>query len=311
MAEVIRFVRDFCRRHKSAWHLSRLVCLLAGLRLGDSQLAAASDPLIDEMLNRAQVAQLKGDWTNALSLATEAIKVDPRDPQCYYVRGRFYALRREHTRSVADFDQALALEPRAVEIYVLRGVEQFKLGHFQESVADFDKVIELMPKRAPYLWQRGISCYYAGRYEAGRKQFELHQTVNSNDVENAVWHFLCVARSAGLGQARDGLIKVKEDPRLPMMKIHALFAGEAGPEEVLTAARAGYSSRAQLKQQLFYAHLYLGLYFEAIGDQQLSREHIFNAAKEANENDYMGEVARMHADYLRQKEKHQPKPARE
>ncbi len=160
MAEVIKFVRVFSRRHKSAHQLSRLLCLLAGLRLGDAQLAAASDPLIDEMLNRAQAAQLKGDWTNAFSLATEAIKVDPRDPQCYYVRGRFYALRREHARSVADFDQALALEPRAAEIYQLRGVEQFKLAHFQESVADFDKVIELTPKRAPYLWQRGIACYY-------------------------------------------------------------------------------------------------------------------------------------------------------
>ncbi len=105
------------------------------------------------------------------------------------------------------------------------------------------------------------------------------------------------------------MIKVKADPRLPMMKIHALFAGEAAPGEVLSAARSGYSSRAQLKEQLFYAHLYLGLYFEAIGDPQLSREHIFNAAKEANENDYMGEVARVHAECLRQKEKDQPRPA--
>jgi len=306
---VIAFVRDFCRRHKSVHHLSPLLCLLLGLRRRVAHRPAASDPLIDEMLNRAQAAQLKGDWTNALALATEAIKVDPRDPQCYYVRGRFYALRREHARSVADFDQALALEPRAAQIYRLRGIEQFKLAHFQESVADFDKVIELKPRQAPDLWQRGIACYYAGRYEEGRKQFELHQTVNSNDVENAVWHFLCVARSTSLEQARDGLIKVKEDPRRPMMKSHALFAGEAGPEEVLTAARAGYSSRAQLKQQLFYAHLYLGLYFEAIGDPQLSREHIFIAAKEPNENDYMGEVARVHAECLRQKNKDQPKPA--
>ncbi len=282
---------------------------MAGLLLGALDLAAGTDPLIEEILNRAQAAQLKGDWTNALSLATEAIKVDPQNPQCYYVRGRFHAVRREHTQAVADFDRALALEPRAAEIYQLRGLEQFRLGHFQESVADFDKVLEFMPKRAPFHWQRGISCYYAGRYEEGRKQFELHQTVNSNDVENAVWHFLCVARSAGLERAREAFIKVKEDTRLPMMKIHALFAGEAAPEDVLTAARAGYSSRAQLKQQLFYAHLYLGLYYEAIGEPQLARENIFNAAKDANENDYMGEVARVHADWLRQKEKEPPKAA--
>src|SRR5207244_800732 len=79
--------------------------------------------------------------------------------------------------------------------YVRRGMDQFQWGHIKESLADFDRAIALAPKQAPYLWQRGISLYYAGRYDDGRKQFELHQTVNGNDVENAAWRFLCMART--------------------------------------------------------------------------------------------------------------------
>jgi lipoprotein NlpI len=215
------------------------------------------------------------------------------------VRGRLYAEDREHAKAVADFDQAIGLAPRGAELYQLRGLERFKLGQFQESCADFDKFIEIVPLRAPYHWQRGISCYYAGRYEDGRKQFELHSTVNPNDVENAVWHFLCVARLGGLAKARASLMSIKDDPRVPMMQIYALFAGKAKPDDVLAAATAGAPSSAQLKQQLFYAHLYIGLFFEASGDEKLASKHVLQAAQEYKAEHYMGEVARIHADLVK------------
>jgi len=72
----------------------------------------------------------------------------------------------------------------------LRGSEHFRAGRFAESVADFDAEIKLDPRRSPWHWKRGISLYYLGRYADGAKQFEGYQTVDGNDVENAVWRFL-------------------------------------------------------------------------------------------------------------------------
>jgi lipoprotein NlpI len=76
-----------------------------------------------------------------------------------------------------------------------RAVSDFHAARIEESVAGFDRVIKLAPNAAPQLWQRGIAQYYVGRYKECRQQFELHRTVNPNDVENAAWHFLCVARA--------------------------------------------------------------------------------------------------------------------
>jgi lipoprotein NlpI len=45
---------------------------------------------------------------------------------------------------------------------------------------------------------------------------------------------------------------------------------------------------------LFYAHLYLGLYFEALGDAEKARKHITRAAGQYQTGDYMGDVARVH-----------------
>ena len=267
------------------------------LLLGAGHLAA--DQKTDQLLNEAQAAHRKGSLGDALVLATKAVNGDPKNPQCYYVRGRLYAEDREHGKALADFDQALALEPRGVEIYQLRAIERFKLGRFQESCVDFDKFIELVPERAPQDWQRGIAYYYAGRYEDGRKQFELHQTVNPNDVENAVWHFLCVARLSDGTKARASLLPIKDDPRVPMMQIYAVFAGKAKPEAALAAAKGGYSSLAQLNRQRFYANFYMGLFYEASGNQTLARRYVTEAAENYKADDYMGDVARVHAELLR------------
>lgn len=247
-----------------------------------------------DLESQARAAFLAGRPAEAFSLVNRAIVLEPGNPRGYLLRGKFHAEGHDSARAISDYDQCLKLNPRLPDAWHQRGCEHFKLGHVKESIADFDKFIELVPSRAAHHWQRGISLYYAGRFEDGRKQFELHQTVNTNDVENAVWHFLCVARASNVEKARAGLIPIRNDARVPMMQVHALFDGKLEPEEVLKAAAQGDAPEAQRKRQLFYAHFYLGLYFDATGDDAKAREHIAKAAGEFQTGDYMGDVARVH-----------------
>src|SRR5262245_47284751 len=80
-----------------------------------------------------------------------------------------------------------------------------------DSAAEFDSLIRMAPQLAPQLWQRGIALYYTGRYADCRKQFDLHRTVNPDDVENAAWHFLCVARSESPERAVAAILPVGPD----------------------------------------------------------------------------------------------------
>jgi lipoprotein NlpI len=253
----------------------------------------------DRLMERAAETFDKGKREDAFVLLTTAVEAEPANARTWYVRGRFYGLDGQHEKAIADYDQALKIDGRVALLYQHRGVEEFKLGRFKESVADFDKYLELVPADAPGHWQRGIACYYAGEYEKGRKQFELHQTVNTNDVENAVWHFLCVARADGFDKARGALIRIEGDSRVPMAQIYALFAGKGSADDVLAAAKSGNGTPAQLKQQIFYAHLYLGLYYEAKGDARSAREHILKVADEFKMDHFMSDVAQVHAARLR------------
>ena len=276
------------------------VCLavLLGITLAPHLLSSAP-AAAGELLQAADAALKKGNHAEAIELATKTIVADPKDPRPYFLRGRAHQAARNHAKAVADYDAGLKLNPKAAMVYQFRGEEHFRLGNFKESVADFDKYLELVPAQAPYHWQRGISLYYAGRFEDGRKQFELHQTVNANDVENAVWHYLCAARASGLEKARESLIPIERDDRVPMMQVHALFAGKLKPDDVISAAKVGNPTTAELDNRLFYAHLYLGLYYDAARDAKLAREHIFKAATDFKADHYMGDVARVHAQVLR------------
>ena len=176
----------------------------------------------------------------------------------------------------------------AAEAIFQRAVADFERGQIDAAADGFDQVAELLPQQAPHLWQRGIALYYAERYADCREQFESHRTVNPNDVENAVWHFLCVARAESPAAAA-ALLPVGPDSRVPMREVYQMFGGDLAPAEVMAAAGDSLSGR-------FYAHLYLGLYFEALGRADEALEQIEMAADDrfARAGGYMHMVAAVH-----------------
>ena len=113
--------------------------------------------------------------------------------------------------------------------------------------------------------------------------------MNPDDVENAAWHFLCVARAESPEAARARLLPVGPDGRRPMAEVYRMFAGTLTEAQVTAAA--GEEPSAQ-----FFAHLYGGLYLEATGDARRSRERMSQAAAErfAAAGGYMHDVARVH-----------------
>ena len=229
-----------------------------------ASLLLSANPAQDDPFNAGVAAADAGDYKKAADLLTKAIAADPRLAKAYNTRGQVY----------------------------------FKLGKFSESLADFDKYLDLEPGEKNGHWMRGITCYYAGKFEEGRKQFEGYEKVDVNDVENAVWHFLCVARKDGLPKARQGLLKIGKDRRVPMTEVYELFAGKLKPDDVVKAAKTPGASQDLLNRQLFYAHLYLGLYYEVEGDQKNALENLEEAVQH-RVGHYMWDVARVHRDLLK------------
>jgi lipoprotein NlpI len=280
----------------------RSLCCITALLVSLTPLAASGeDPTAADLCRQAQQAFDQGDGPKANQLLERAEKLDVRSPLPKLVRGQILARENKHREAVAELDRAIGLDAQLAAAYNLRGSEHFKLGQIDASIADWDRYLKLEPAQEPGHWQRGIAYYYAGRYDEGARQFAAYQNVDHNDVENAVWRFICMARSDGVDKARQALLKIDHDPRVPMMEIYALFAGRAQPADVLRAAEAGDPTPQQLHERLFYAHLYLGLYYEVTGDAKQAREHIQLAAEKYSTPGYMGDVARVHWQLLQKR----------
>jgi lipoprotein NlpI len=267
-----------------------------------SAVSPARAETVEECLRAGQAALQKGKTDEALKLANQALQLDPKSAPAHLLRGTVYDVQRKFDDALANLTRALELDPQLAAAYNRRGSVQFKRGKIPDSIADFDRYLELRPQERPGHWMRGISLYYAGRFDEGRKQFAAYEAVDTNDVENSVWHFLCNARLVGVEAARAGLLKIGKDQRVPMMEVFALFAGKSKPEDVLQAAQAGSPAAPELKSRLFFAHLYLGLYHEAMGDARRAREHLTKAAEDYPMGHYMWEVARVHVELLRKRE---------
>ena len=231
----------------------------------------------------------------ALTLALALASLASADPgiEALVAEGLTQAQREDHSNAVDAFDKAIRQSPAAATPYYWRGRSLFCLAKIKPAVADFDRFVELAPKMESQQWERGIALYYAGEFERGARQFELYQTYHDNDVENSTWRYLCVARSKGVDEAIKTMLPIKDDPRVPMMKIYDLYRGKLAPADVLAAVKADSPRAEELTARQFYAHLYLGLWYEAAGKTELAAKHVGEAERHKIGH-YMWNVAQVH-----------------
>lgn len=203
--------------------------------------------------------------------------------------------------ALAELDRAMQKVPNNPQMHLIRGSLLFRSGKVEESLLDFDKCIALDPRIKPYLWQRGISLYYAGKYQEGVDQFVEHREVNPNDVENAFWHFLCAAKLNGIEAAQKSILLSGTDRRVPMMQVQELIQGKTTPAAVIEAAESSRTNVRGPAYDRFYGYLYVGLYHDAMGDQEQAKKCLEKCV-ELKVDGYMGDVARVHWNRM------QPKP---
>jgi lipoprotein NlpI len=167
---------------------------------------------------------------------------------------------------------------------------EFVAGRVEESVAAFDRLAALVPSVAPTLWQRGIGLYILGRFRECAAQFADFHRIDPTDLENASWHFLCVARAESVDRARAGLLAAGPDARILRTQIYEMLAGRRTADDLM-----GLAAKSTALVQ-FYGHLYVGLYQEASGQRAAALEHLSAAASDqyAPYGGFMNVVARVY-----------------
>ncbi len=250
----------------SARWITAVHCLLLWLTFCLISSACAAQPASNsdaqQLLSQANEQLAKEAFDEAFRLATQAGQLAADSPQ---------------------------LLQRAAEIMYLS-------GHARESLPLFDRVVALVPQSAAENWQRGIALCTCGDFERGAAQFKTHHDVNPDDVENSAWYFLCIAKTQGIPAARESVIPSRGDGRQPMMSVLGMLQGKLQPADVLRAVEEAQLEGRRLQTAKFYGDLYVGLYFDALGQkaeaqEALKRSLTYGAAG------YMVDTARVYLEH--------------
>ncbi len=251
-----------------------------------------------DRLQKISNAIQKQDHPEAIKLLDAWISAEPKEADAYATRAMIFEQLKKLESAQKDCNKAIELNDKNAGYYDQRGGVRFKLGDVKGSLQDFDKAIELAPKRAENHWRRGISLYYLGRFADGAKQFELGKKVYANDVENAFWHYLCLARAESLAQARKQLLAIGRDARIPMMAIYDLIQGKLKDQDILDQINTAKLSGEDKKEASFYAYLYLALHAEADQRKADCQKYLEIAVKKYPISHYMWDVANVHLKLL-------------
>jgi len=173
-----------------------------------------------------------------------------------------------------------------------------RCGQAKWAVRLFDRVVAAKPSEMPHLWQRGIALYFNKDFQAGVEQFEQHQKVNPHDVENAAWHFLCLAKAVSPEEAKKRVLPAPNDPRVPMEEVLQMLR-TGNTQGVIDRMQQVAENSPEHRSAEFYGNFYLGLYADAMGNPKEAKTRMQQAADDAPRN-YMGDVARVYADWLTQ-----------
>lgn len=98
----------------------------------------------------------KGDYSRAITDATEAIRLQPSQA-AYNLRGSAYYDKGDYEIAITDFDDALKLGPPSGIIFHNRGNSWRGKHDYARAIADYDMSIKADPKSAFSFQNRGIS----------------------------------------------------------------------------------------------------------------------------------------------------------
>lgn len=202
----------------------------------------------------------------------------------------------ESAKAIEAVDKLLKQSPDDAGSLRLAGDVYLRSGKSKRAAEFFDRYLKLEPEALAGLWQRGIALYFARKYKEGVEQFEVHRRVNPNDVENAAWHFLCVAKAESFDKAKTVVLPAPNDPRAPMEEVLQMLS--TGDTDKVIEKMESFPANTRGRESAdFYGNFYLGLYADAAGDRATAKRYLDLSAKDAAIS-YMGDVARVYAAYL-------------
>jgi len=120
----------------------------------------------DEWIKKADEYFDKGDYTNAITAYSEAIKKDNTNFDSYWGRGIAYYQIKNYNSAIADYNAALKINPNDDDILICRGSVYFDRKEYNAAVADYNAALKINPNNVFGYWSRAKAYFQMKNYDA-------------------------------------------------------------------------------------------------------------------------------------------------
>ncbi|MBP6826069.1 MAG: tetratricopeptide repeat protein [Saprospiraceae bacterium] len=219
--------------------------------------------------NRGQYNRSKGDFDKALNDYSQAVTIDPNNPELYNSRGKTYfdmamsgkfeAQSKDLAqKALKDYTTALGLpniKPKSkAEILINRGAAYGSQRMFQQSIDDITEGLKIDPKNENGYFNRSIAYYTIGQVDNALSDYNEYLKFEPNNAN--VWYESGMILRAK-GQSQEAIERlsraIKLDPGLGIAYVErARGYIQMGNRD---AARDDYQHAQQLGMQLTEADL--------------------------------------------------------
>lgn len=147
---------------------------------------AASTPQAADLAERGQQELDAGNFDQALDHFTQALKLEPKNAELYYLRAITYTWLDDYDKALADFDRAIQLDPKMAEVFYERGIAHLYLENYDLAEKDFDQAVGLDVEYIDAYVGRAWLYYLTDEYDAARK--DIAQALRLDQEVADIYH---------------------------------------------------------------------------------------------------------------------------
>jgi tetratricopeptide (TPR) repeat protein len=146
---------------------------LAGALLGRTVLSVAI----------ARLAQVEGDAAGAVGALTQAVELNPNDPNIHKELADAYSSQGRSDDAFCELMAALLIDPRDAHAHAAIGQLYLDTGRNEEAVTAFNRALELMPDR--YETRYGLATAFTrlGKTAEAAREFEAFERVRRQKLD--------------------------------------------------------------------------------------------------------------------------------
>lgn len=145
----------------------------------------------EEYLRRGIAFYSRGNFDQAISNFSKALKIKPDFAEAYLNRGLAYINSDEADKAFLDYARAIEINPKFDEAYYVRGLAHASKKKFDEAINDYAKAIEINPQYVQAYLNRGF--LYVNKGEQEKAISDFNKIIKINNSIAAVYYLRGVA----------------------------------------------------------------------------------------------------------------------